>query len=170
MFGMDPDIVSERRSRLTYGVGVLHRFKPEKHPITKKVRKDGIDWCTDILDGFVLVDQAVAPGDTVVRSYTPVRRDQTSTVIHIYSSERKDAIFITDKGVKQCGTLRLELESKEKHEKSGRCDCQDQSPGQSRERREIRASMIFGDTEIKVTAVDTKTGRSVHAYIDFLNT
>uniref|UniRef100_A0A8C4RR44 Heat shock protein 12B n=1 Tax=Erpetoichthys calabaricus TaxID=27687 RepID=A0A8C4RR44_ERPCA len=36
-------------------------------------------------------------------------------------------------------------------------------------RREIRASMQFGDTEIKVTAVDVLTSKSVRASIDFLS-
>uniref|UniRef100_A0A4W4F258 Heat shock protein 12B n=1 Tax=Electrophorus electricus TaxID=8005 RepID=A0A4W4F258_ELEEL len=37
------------------------------------------------------------------------------------------------------------------------------------ERREIRAAMQFGDTEIKVTAVDVATGRQMRASIDFLS-
>uniref|UniRef100_A0A665UU87 Heat shock protein 12B n=1 Tax=Echeneis naucrates TaxID=173247 RepID=A0A665UU87_ECHNA len=37
------------------------------------------------------------------------------------------------------------------------------------ERREIRATMQFGDTEIKVTAVDIMSNRSVRASIDFLS-
>uniref|UniRef100_A0A3P8QLQ7 Heat shock protein 12B n=1 Tax=Astatotilapia calliptera TaxID=8154 RepID=A0A3P8QLQ7_ASTCA len=37
------------------------------------------------------------------------------------------------------------------------------------ERREIRATMQFGDTEIKVTAVDVMSNRSVRASIDFLS-
>uniref|UniRef100_A0A8C7DZA8 Heat shock protein 12B n=1 Tax=Oncorhynchus kisutch TaxID=8019 RepID=A0A8C7DZA8_ONCKI len=37
------------------------------------------------------------------------------------------------------------------------------------ERREIRATMQFGDTEIKVTAVDMVTNQTVRAAIDFLS-
>ena len=165
LFGLDPQIICERRSMLTYGVGVLRRFKPDKHPESKKVVKDGIDWCTDILDEFVLVDQTVALGDTVVRSYTPVRRDQTSTVINIYSADRKDVLFITDKGVRLCGTLCLDLVNNTYDQISDR----NGKRNAIHERREIRASMQFGDTEIKVTAFDTRTNRSVNASIDFLN-
>jgi len=35
-------------------------------------------------------------------------------------------------------------------------------------RREIQTRMTFGDTEIKVSAIDVKTGRCVLASIDFL--
>ena len=36
-------------------------------------------------------------------------------------------------------------------------------------RREIQTRMVFGDTEIKVSALDVATGRCVRATIDFLN-
>jgi hypothetical protein len=32
MFGVDPSVVKVRRSRMTYGVGVLHPFNPKIHP------------------------------------------------------------------------------------------------------------------------------------------
>lgn len=78
MFGLDPTVVNVRRSRYTYGVGVLNRFVAGKHPASKKVHRDGVDWCTDVLDKFVVSDQAVGLGDTVLRSYTPARAGQKS--------------------------------------------------------------------------------------------
>jgi hypothetical protein len=36
-------------------------------------------------------------------------------------------------------------------------------------RREIQTRMVFGDTEIKVSALDVATGKCVRATIDFLN-
>ena len=59
--------------------------------------------------------------------------------------------------MRKCGALSLELEPAE-----GGPDAAGASPG----RREIRAAMQFGDTEIKVTAVDVSTNRSVRAAID----
>lgn len=59
IFGIDPTVVGVRRSRLTYGVGVLHRFDPDKHVPCKKITRDGTAWCIDIFDKFVTVDQEV---------------------------------------------------------------------------------------------------------------
>ena len=59
MFGIDPTVVGVRRSRLTYGVGVLHRFVPGRHPPNKKINKDNSAWCKDVFDRFVAVDQEV---------------------------------------------------------------------------------------------------------------
>lgn len=153
LFGLDPGVVRVRRSPLTYGVGVLNKFVEGKHPREKLLVKEGKNWCTDIFEKFVTVDQSVALGEVVQRSYCPARPGQRRTIINIYCCDRDDVVYITDPGVRKCGTISLELGD----------------AGDTRGRREIRASMQFGDTEIKVTALDTRTARSVRATIDFLS-
>lgn len=158
LFGHDPTIIHVRISRMTYGVGVLNRFVKGKHPKHKSIKRDGIEWCTDVFDKFVLTDQPVTLGDTVVRSYTPAKAGQKFSIINIYSAEKTDVKFITDVGVKKCGTLQLDL-----------TDLNHKTSSPPRKRREIQARMEFGDTEIKVSAVDISTGASVKANIDFLS-
>uniref|UniRef100_A0A8C5TA45 Heat shock protein family A (Hsp70) member 12B n=1 Tax=Malurus cyaneus samueli TaxID=2593467 RepID=A0A8C5TA45_9PASS len=159
LFGLDPGVVRVRRSPLTYGVGVLNKFVEGKHPREKLLVKEGKNWCTDIFEKFVAVDQSVALGEVVQRSYCPARPGQRRTIINIYCSDTDDVVYITDPGVRKCGTISLEL--------GDGGDAGD--AGTARGRREIRASMQFGDTEIKVTALDTRTMRSVRATIDFLS-
>lgn len=156
MFGHDPTIIHVRISRMTYGVGVLNRFVKGKHPKHKAIKRDGIEWCTDVFDKFVLTDQPVTLGDTVIRSYTPAKTGQKFSIINIYSSEKTNVKFITDVGVTKCGTLQLDL-----------TELSQKAP--VRKRREIQARMEFGDTEIKVSAVDIATGSSVKSNIDFLS-
>ena len=144
-----------RRSRHTYGVGVLNRYNKDKHPKDKLITKDGVKWCTDVFDKFVRTDQSVALGDSVLRSYTPAKPGQKSSVINIYCADREDVQFITDPGVRKCGTLCLDL-SETQYQQMPR-------------RREIQTRMIFGDTEIKLSALDVATGKIVKAAIDFLN-
>lgn len=152
MFGLDPTVIRVRRSALTYGVGVLNAFEEGKHPPEKKTSKGGRDWCTDVFDTFVVIDQCLALGDTVIRSYTPAKADQTSTVISIFSCDKEHAMFTTDPGVKRCGELHLEMP--------------DTTGGNT---RELQMMMMFGDTEIKVEAMDLTSGQKAHASIDFLN-
>ena len=156
MFGLDPTVVNVRRSRLTYGVGVLNRYNKDKHPKSKLVKRDGAQWCTDVFDKFVSVDDSVALGDMVVRSYTPAKPGQKSSVINIYCAEKGDVLFITDPGVKKCGTLSLDLSE---------VQYQQNMP----KRREIQTRMIFGGTEIRLSALDVASGKCVKATIDFLN-
>ena len=152
LFGLDPTVVRVRRSALTYGVGVLNAFVDGKHPTEKKTIKGGLAWCTDVFDTFVVVDQCVALGDIVVRSYTPARADQTSTIISIFCSDKEHVRYTTDPGVRRCGELHL--------------DMPDTRGGKD---RELQMSMMFGDTEIKVEAMDLTSQRKAHASIDFLN-
>nr|XP_020732748.1 heat shock 70 kDa protein 12B isoform X3 [Odocoileus virginianus texanus] len=160
LFGQAPGVVRVRRSPLTYGVGVLNRFVAGVHPPDKLLVRDGRRWCTDVFERFVAAEQSVALGEEVRRSYCPARPGQRRVLINLYCCAAEDARFITDPGVRKCGALSLELEPAE-----GGPDAAGMPPG----RREIRAAMQFGDTEIKVTAVDVSTNRSVRAAIDFLS-
>ncbi|XP_068183545.1 heat shock 70 kDa protein 12A isoform X3 [Antennarius striatus] len=153
LFGLDPSIIKVRRSPLTYGVGVLNRFVEGKHPADKLLVKDGTRWCTDVFDTFIAADQSVALGEMVKRSYTPAKPSQQVIVIHVYCSEKESAGFISESGVKKCGTLRLDVSGTES----------------AAPRREIQTLMQFGDTEIRAMAVDVATGRTVKASIDFLS-
>ena len=152
MFGHDPTMVHVRRSALTYGVGCLNKFIPGKHLPEKRVVKDGVEWCTGIFDAFVFCDQAVSHGHTVTRSYSPAHANQLSTVITLFASEKDTVHFVSDPGCSRVGELQLEMP--------------DISGGK---RRELKMSMIFGDTEISVEAIDVTSGRTARAFIDFLN-
>ncbi|KAG7229856.1 hypothetical protein INR49_012406 [Caranx melampygus] len=153
LFGLDPSVIKVRRSPLTYGVGVLNRFVEGKHPPEKLLVKDGTRWCTDVFDTFIAADQSVALGESVKRSYTPAKPSQQVIVIHVYCSEKENVGFISESGVRKCGTLRLDVSGTES----------------SAPRREIQTLMQFGDTEIRAMAVDVSTGRTVKASIDFLS-
>ncbi|KAK2190301.1 hypothetical protein NP493_79g06007 [Ridgeia piscesae] len=155
-YGLDPTVVSLRWSRLTYGVGVLNRFVSGKHPKKKLVKKDGMEWCTDVFDKYVTINQPVGLGDSSLRSYTPAKSGQKSSIINIYCTDCSDVQFITDKGVKKVGTLCLDLSDAQYQQNLPR-------------RREIQTRMVFGDTEIKVSALDVSTGKCVRCTIDFLN-
>lgn len=158
-----------RRCPLTYGVGVLNRYVEGRHPRDKLLIKDGREWCTDILDRFVSVDQSVALGEVVRRSYTPARVGQRKIIINIYCSTTDDVTYISDPGVRKCGTITLDLPEPLSPPGAVGGVGAVGAAGVGPERREIRATMQFGDTEIKVTAVDVMSNRSVRASIDFLS-
>jgi hypothetical protein len=155
LFGLDPTVIRVRRSTLTYGVGVLNKYIPGKHPREKIVRKNGVMWCTDIFDKFVTADQAITLGDRVTRSYAPAKKGLNYTTLSLYCTEEKEVKYITDLNVRKCGELRIELP--ELH-------AADQTKP-----RELQATMTFWDTEIKVSGMDVRTGKEARARIDFLS-
>jgi hypothetical protein len=146
------------------------------HSVEKKIVKDNIEWCADIFDKFVLVDQSIGLGDIVIRKYTPARQNQAQCIISFYCSESDKPIYVTETGVRKIGeklvvhfsrmfqrvfvlgTLVLDMFNEGYSFLSGKD-----------RRREIQTRMVFGDTEIKVSALDVTTGKCVRATIDFLN-
>ena len=85
--------------------------------------------------------------------------------------------FVTEEGVAKCGTLRLdlddhqwELESTPSRPVSQQISSQEADAVENEAvRREIQARLTFGDTEIKLIALDVATGNYVRATLDFLN-
>ncbi|EDO36873.1 predicted protein [Nematostella vectensis] len=154
LFGLDPTVIRVRRATMTYGVGVLNRYVAGNHPRSKLVRKNGIEWCTDVFDKFVTADEPVTVGEVVVRSYAPAKPSSRSTTITIYCTEQEEVTFVTDPGVRKCGQLTIEMPEVARSDPM--------------KPRELLASMEFGDTEIKVSAVDVLTGKDTKATIDFL--
>jgi len=181
LFGLDPTVVSVRCARLTYGVGILNRFHPDRHPIQKRVHRDGVDWCTDVFDRFVTINEPITMGTVVTRRYTPARQGQQLIVLNIYSSVHPSPSFITDPGVRKCGTIYLDLRDddgegdssfslKKRETESGLEVGGGDSGvwGSSQLPREILTKMAFGDTEISITAVDVTSGKMMKASCDFL--
>ena len=153
-FGLDPTIVHVRKSRMTYGVGVLNKFKPGTHPTEKRMANGETEWCMDVFDKYVLTNQPVSLGDVILRSYKPANENQKKIQLSVYFTENPNTNFVTDAGVRKCGVLSLDLEEYS-HTKLSR--------------REIQTRMIFGETEIRVSALDVCTGQRVQAVIDFLS-
>jgi len=142
---------------------VVRRFVRGRHPESKLVLRDGAEWCLDVFDQFVGAGDPVFIGGSVTRPYAPATREQSTNNIHIYCSDAEQVHFVTDEGVRRCGSLRLDL-----------ADLPPPSPAvasatDSRRPRVIQAKMTFGGTEIKVSAVDVATGRFVDCTVDFLS-
>ncbi|XP_075247545.1 heat shock 70 kDa protein 12A-like [Convolutriloba macropyga] len=165
LFGLDPTIVRIRRPKVTYGVGVLNKFVDSKHDPKKRViGKDGQAWVTDIFDPFVKSGQAIAQGEIVTRSYTPAKASQKQIVVNIYASDSDSCRYITDKGVRRCGTLNIDLSQLDPNDLVKYC----KNDG-TKKRRELQLTMQFGETEIRVSAVDVLTKTVVKADINFLS-
>ena len=81
IYGLDPGVITTRRAKLTYGIGVIVPFKQGQHPIDKLVVRKGQTWCLDVLDVFVRAGHSVSCGDSVVRSVIIFKVPDTITAI-----------------------------------------------------------------------------------------
>jgi len=100
-FGLQPGVVVTRKSRLTYGVSVLNRFRRGVDPESKLAVRDGVEWCSEVFDPLVVVGQSVAVGETVTRRYAPAAVAQRLSVFTVYSTDKPHPRFVTDRGVRR---------------------------------------------------------------------
>ncbi|KAF4532344.1 hypothetical protein B566_EDAN003647 [Ephemera danica] len=165
LYGLDASVIAARRSRHSYGVGVLTRFIPGLHPAGKLVvSRDGGRWCADVLDSLVRSGQPIAAGHAETRRYAAASAGQRHAVLHVYSAEPRTSAeldmpqFVTDAGVVRCGTLTLALDPD---------DATDEDVAETMQ-REVQAQLFFSGTELVVTATSVRTGSSVRVHLDFL--
>lgn len=151
--GHEPEKVSGRVCRYTYGVKMVTKFDSTIHPHFKKILRNDIEYCDDIFSIHVRVGQIVEIGEPQVKkTYTVTNPNQTAIEFNIYTSHNKEPTYVTDEGCTRLGTFTI--------------DMPDTSKGID---REAIVHMTFSGTEIAVTAVDRDNPeRPVKTKVDFL--
>lgn len=151
--GHEPEKISGRVCRYTYGVQIATTFDSTMHPKLKKIIRNNIEYCNDIFSIHVRVGQIVEVGEPQVKqTYYVTEPDQTSIGFKIYTSNNKEPTYTTDEGCTYLGTLTI--------------DMPDTSKGLD---RGATLHMTFSGTEIAVTAVDRDNPeRAVTTTVDFL--
>lgn len=136
--GHEPEKISGRICRYTYGVKIVTKFDSTMHPKSKKILHNNIEYCDDIFSIHVRVGQIVEVGEPQVKqTYDVTEPDQTSIGFKVYTSNNKEPTYTTDEGCTYLGTLTI--------------DMPDTSKGMD---RGATVHMTFSGTEIAVTAVD----------------
>ncbi|KAH3835299.1 hypothetical protein DPMN_108650 [Dreissena polymorpha] len=151
IFGHDPFVMKERRSRFTYGVRMSIDFVTGSHPETKKITNiDGKEFCADRFDVHVTAGQKVALGSSnVVKTYVPICRTHSNIAFEFYASTDTNPSYITDPNCRKIGQLIVDVAS-------------------SGDDRSVIVKMIFGDTELRVEAVETATQKPSRCTLNFL--
>lgn len=140
-FGHCPEKIRYRMSPYTYGVSTTSKFLHWKHPISKLLKIEGKEYCNDIFDIHVTLDQLVETGSPISNeTYVPLYPNQTVLSLPVVSSESKNPIFVDDKGCKIIGRFEISIPNT-----------------LSGYQRDVNVKMIFSGTELKVEA------RSVHS-------
>eukprot|EP00105_Crassostrea_gigas_P037535 XP_019921683.1 PREDICTED: heat shock 70 kDa protein 12A-like [Crassostrea gigas] len=151
--GHEPEKISSRVCRYTYGVEAVIKFDSTIHPKSKKILHNSLEYCGDIFSIHVRVGQIVEVGEPQVKkTYVVTEPDQISIEFKIYTSNNKEPTYTTDVGCTYLGKLTI--------------DMPDTSKGVD---RGATVQMTFSGTEITVTAVDKDDPeRAVTTKVDFL--
>lgn len=153
LYGHQPNTITGRISKYTYGVRAQVSFDSNIHPKAKKIVVNGIEKCEDHFDIHVRVNELLENGKAQdQRTYKVCEPEQTNIAFELFCSISKEPTFTTDLGCHPLGKLTLNMP--------------DISKGMD---RGAKVYMTFGGTEIKVTAVDKDDqGKLVSTTVDFL--
>ncbi|MCC3568578.1 MAG: chaperone protein [Oscillatoriales cyanobacterium] len=151
-FGVNPSIIRARCSRLTYGVSLTPTFIPGVHPESKKI------WAEDLkkylcMDGFgtlVHMGQKVPTDAEITIEFKPADRNQKAMDFEFFSSPQEDVDYTDEPAVTKLGELLVEMPFT-----TGGLD------------RVVEMTFYFGQTEIKVKAIDRTSGNEYKSSIRF---
>lgn len=153
IYGHEPKIIKWRKCAYTYGVEVCNTFIEGEHDRNKKRWIDGVTHCEDIFDKLISINDALEVSKhRVTRLYTPLTRDQSCMWITFFRSTEAKPKYTTDMSCTKIGTLKV--------------DMPDLTGGKT---RTVKLIVEFGDTELKVEAIDQNTNVKFTAAFDFMS-
>lgn len=151
LFGHEPNEISVRVARLTYGVCTCEEFDTERHPLSKRKIMNNRQYCEDIFSKHVQKGDVLEKENKEGRPYVPLHPGQNSIVFNIYTSTEDDPQFIDDCSCNYLGTLEIDLSKLSRGS-----------------RKSVRVKFLFGGTEIKVVGKIEDTNEEVEVKFNFL--
>ncbi|WAR14080.1 HS12A-like protein, partial [Mya arenaria] len=138
-FGLNPDIVSSRIMKYTYGVAGYRDFDEKKHPEGKKKWLNG-EWSVPkCFNVYIRVNDEVRVNQQVIMKSIPTSE---ITLTSVYRTTQENPEYTTDPGCELLGTIRLE--------------CSKDIPLQH---QVLETTFMFGGTELLVKKKNKTTGK-----------
>lgn len=154
LYGHDPLLIKSRILRFTYGTNICPEFDPSVHKEEKKITVDGVDRCKECFSVILAAGTEVEAGHVEVQSYSPASIHQYGVMIKIFCSQEKKVQYTDDEGCFLLGEFLVPLPM---NFVLGKLGCGDPQP--------FLVVYMFGDTELKVFAIDVITRNQTHCTI-----
>lgn len=139
IFGHQPDSISSRIMRFSYGVRITPDFDESIHKKDKKIMIKGKPHCADVFSPFLKAGSEVPVNHKVVEAYTTTRPFQDSMPVIIYYTEDESPMYVTDEGCQKLGVLDVKV------------------PAPSADDHHVAVQYVFGDTELHMIAVEVQS-------------
>lgn len=152
LFGHVPKTISSRVARYTYGIQTWPAFNPHKHPADKKVVLNGVARCRDAFFKYIEIGQQVTPGHSESQVFQVLKPDEDCLECTVYVSTKQEPEFVDEDGCRALGVLKIPLGN----------------ASTSRDPIEVEETLVFGETELHVRAMDMSTRKMYEASFDFL--
>ncbi|KAH3823220.1 hypothetical protein DPMN_125019 [Dreissena polymorpha] len=140
--GHNKNMISSRKAKYTYGVKIFSHFKQNIHSPERRITEGPyMGFVRGCFDKLIEINQDVK-GETVSaqKTYHPLSGNKNMT-IKLFCSEDANPTYVDDQGCFYIGSLNI--------------NCAD-------ENENISTALFFGDTELRVTAVDS-SGKELSA-------
>lgn len=139
LFGFEPERVTERISRYTFGVEQSVKFDPKVHSDSRKTSVKGKEMVDGVFDVHVRVGDIVKYGEfQAERVYYPMSRNDLEYPVAIYRSTNKDPKFTHEDGCDRVACFNI----KRPFEK-----------GTSTKNEAIKVKLAFGHSDIVVEVI-----------------
>jgi hypothetical protein len=150
LFGHKPDYIAARIARYTYGVDIMTDFNPDIHEPGRCIVLNGKNWCDNIFYIYIKTGSVVELGAKITEILCTSEPFQSGLTFNIVQSTIACPQYTDVKGCTEIGSLTIDI----------------QDP--SEEIRDFRVNMIFGNTELKFTVFDEKSGVECATVLDLI--
>ena len=151
IYGLQKDTIKSRKMRQSIGIETWDDFIPGFHDETKKMKKNGKDFCINIFTKFVDINESVPIEKNIEHVFTPTSKDQDTCKISIIGSHSPKALYIDEDCCYDIGVLTVTNLPK-------------YDSGVS---REVKVVINVSGTEVTVSAYCNGTYQKLPAKLDF---
>lgn len=139
LYGHNPDVISNRIMKYTYGVGAQVPFNENIHDQSRKFVQNEKPFCGKLFDIIVKRDQSVPTGTFISRSYV-ITRKSNQHISSLYSSESLNPMYTDEAKCLKVGTLKITF------------------PNTKDTNRILDVHFLFGGTQLTFQASDRESG------------
>lgn len=149
LFGHKPEYIVSRVVRYTYGIKTKRDFDPRIHKPSQRIIVKGKPKCAVIFKIFVTIGTNVQLGSQITKELS-VTELQSKVNFRVYQSTSECPEYVDEEDCVHLGKLTVNITNP------------------SEEKRYFRVNLIFGLTELKVSANDIKTGQEYETTLDLI--
>ena len=128
----------------------MANFNPDIHEPGRCVVRNGMKMCKNIFDIYIKTGSIVELGAKITDEFITMKPFQSRVSFPVFQSTIECPHYTNVEGCTKLGSLKVYI----------------QDP--SEEIRKFRVNMIFGNTELKVTAIDVKSGVECTTVLDLI--
>lgn len=147
IYGHDPSLIRQRRSKYSYGFRVNRTFDPAEHDEKLKYEEDGEFFCANLFSKLVEVDEMITVGEYQKEKRYRIQAYGKEGNFSLYASTSQNPKYVNEDGCFSIGHIL--------------------SPGHGFLLKEyILIKMCFGETEIEINAHQPKSQKTARYHLE----